>query len=129
MRFAFAILTILALTACKKDESISAFVAPDSVWTLTTLDGQVFAARATITFPSPGEIAGQAPCNSYSSSQSAPYPWFEIGPVAATKMACAEGQQERAFFAALSKAAFAEVSGDTLILSDEAGAEMLFTSN
>lgn len=87
-----------------------------------------FPAHATITFPKQGQIAGTAPCHSYSATQTAPYPWVEAGPILATKRACPDLDAETNFFAALSQASISEVSGDTFLLSDNNGHEMVFTA-
>ena len=121
----FATLLLLA-TACSGDETVRAYGAADRVWTLASLDGQPFAATATLTFPEPGQIAGQAPCNRYSGAMKAPYPWFDAGPLAATRMACPDLQAETAFFAALDAMTQAEVLDDTLVLSTDDGREMVF---
>ncbi|WP_432448796.1 META domain-containing protein [Aliiroseovarius marinus] len=113
------------LSACK-DETISGYADPEAVWELTELNGSSFDARATIRFPEQGKITGQAPCNRYFSAQKAPYPWFETGPIAATKMACADLEAETQFFAALEKMSQSEALGSTLILSNEKGDEMVF---
>ena len=117
----------LLLSACK-DETISGYADAGVVWSLVELDGAAFQASATLSFPEKGRIAGQAPCNSYSGTQTAPYPWFETGPILSTKRACPDLNAETAFFAALSKVNIAEVSGSTLILSNETGRQMVFTS-
>jgi len=129
MRLTLLALTLTALTAlsaCQKDESLHAFVPEGSLWHLTELGGKTFTARAILTFPKPDSILGQGPCNTYGATQNAPYPWFEIGPIQATKLACDTLEAEQAYFTALSAATFAEVSGDTLILSDETGALLTF---
>ena len=108
----------MILAACA-DESISAFADPAGVYRWD--DGD-----ATIAFPAPGTISGKAPCNSYVAEQTAPYPWFAIGPIRATQLACPALAQEKDFFEALATMTIAEVSGPILILSNEAGAEMTF---
>lgn len=127
MRSLALLLAPLALVACTGNQGVSAFAPPDSIWRLAELDGAVFPARATIRFPAPGRVAGQAPCNSYTASQTAPYPWVEITGITATEMACDQLAAEQRFFDALGKAAIAEVAGDTMILSSGAGLEMVFT--
>lgn len=85
-----------------------------------------FPATATITFPKKGQIEGDGPCNSYSATQTAPYPWFEAGPIVATERACADLGAEADFFTALGQVNIAEVSGGTLILSNKDGHELVF---
>ena len=80
-------------------------------------------------FPSKGKIAGKAPCNSYSATMTDPYPWFEIGPIAATRMACPALDAETTFFNALASMSQSEILGGTLILRNDAGAEMVFKAS
>ena len=123
----FSLLCLLMLcTACRGDETLSAYGASDKIWKLTELDGAPFTARATISFPEPGQITGQAPCNRFNSTQTAPYPWFEMGEAMVTRMACPEGEAEARFLTALSAMTQSEVLGNSLILRNEAGREMVF---
>lgn len=117
------------LSQCDTNETVAAYGAADQVWVLTELDGVAFAARATLTFPAPDKIAGKAPCNSYQGEMNAPYPWFDAEQVATTRMACRDLQAETAFLAALSAMSLSEVSGDTMILTNDAGGEMLFKAS
>jgi len=116
----------LPLMACYDDETITAYGGADKVWVLTELDSKGYAARATLTFPEQGKIAGVAPCNTYSGSLSVPYPWFEATQVLSTRMACADLDAETAFFTALSEMTLSEVLGDVLLLSNENGRQMVF---
>lgn len=119
--------SLLLANACAGDESLSAYGAAGEMWQLRSIDGAAFSASAHLTFPEPGRIAGRGPCNSLQGSQTAPYPWFETGSLAVTRAACPEREAEAAFLQALQEMTLAEVSGDVLILSNEAGREMLFT--
>lgn len=123
------IVGFLGLSQCDKDETIAAYGAADQVWALVELDGSAFTAQATLTFPEPGKIAGKAPCNSYHGKMDAPYPWFDAEQVATTRMACPDLKAETAFLAALSEMSLSEVSGDTMILTNDAGREMVFKSS
>ncbi|WP_420857307.1 META domain-containing protein [Marivivens marinus] len=114
------------LAACDPDESLTAYGAADTVWQLETLDGAPLGAAATVEFPEPGQIAGQAPCNRFFGEQRAPYPWFEVGPLAATRMACPDLDKEQNFLSALAAMTEVEVAGDILILRGDDGREMLF---
>ena len=122
-------LCLLALIACKTDETLAGYGVADRVWVLAELDGAAFAAKATMQFPEAGKITGDAPCNRYSGAMTAPYPWFEAEDLAVTRMACPDLAAESAFFGALSGMTQSEVSGDTLILTNEAGREMLFKAS
>ena len=126
MRFALLAIALLATTACRGDETLRAYGAADRIWTLVELDGKPFTARASIEFPEAGKIAGQAPCNRYFADLTVPYPWFETGPIGATKMACPDLDAEAQFFEALDTMSLSEVLNNTLILSTPEGREMVF---
>lgn len=123
---AFAL--ILPLAGCA-DETLSGYADPDAVYKLTEIDGKAFKARATITFPEPGHMGGRAPCNSWFAMQDTPYPWFNAEKIAVTSAACLDQNTSRAegtFLNALSEMTLAEVQGPVLILSNDAGREMVF---
>jgi len=117
---------VLTAGACKSDETISGHGGAGHVWTLKKVDGQAFDAQAIIEFPEEGKITGQGPCNRFNSTQSVPYPWFEAGPIMATRMACPDLAAEQVFFSALAEMTLSEVAGGTPILSNDAGREMVF---
>ena len=117
---------LLALAACRTDETVRAYGGADRVWTLKELGGAPFPTTATLTFPKAGEIAGQGPCNRYFGAMKAPYPWFKAGPIGSTRMACPNLNAETAFLNALKAVTLSEVAGDTLILSNTDGLEMVF---
>jgi heat shock protein HslJ len=129
MRLSLILAALLPLAACFGDETVRAYGAADKVWQLTELNGAPATAKTTLTFPEAGRIAGDAPCNSYFSAMEVPYPWFDAGPIGATKRACPELAAERAYFEALEKASLSEVLGDTLILSDDNGVLLVFKSS
>ena len=117
--FLLAISCALFLFACQKDETISGLTSPTETWHLTSLNGTVISEPVTLTFPEKGRIAGQAPCNSYFATQTAPLPWFEVGPIGATKRACPSLALEGRYFQALAAANLIERQGDVLLLSGE----------
>ena len=124
MRPAAGLAALLLVAGCA-DETVSGYAAPGP-WRLATLDGQPFDAGATIAFPAAGLIEGDGPCNGYRAALRVPYPWFEIGPIAATRRACPDAAAEAAFFDALGAMRLAEAAGDTLVLSTPEGREMTF---
>lgn len=117
---------ILSLTIFQKDETLRSYGGAGHEWHLRTLNGQAFDATATLTFPSRNRIAGTAPCNRYHSHNTAPYPWIDIGLIAATRRACPDLQAEQAFFQALGAVNVAVIKGSTLTLSDEERPLMVF---
>jgi heat shock protein HslJ len=125
MRLVLAVVALSVLGYCK-DETVTGHGGAEKVWHLESLDGVGFAARATLEFPAEGELRGEGPCNSYSGEQAVPYPWFSAEGVAATERACPELAQEAAYLAALGEMTLVEVLGDVMILSNDAGREMVF---
>lgn len=117
----FALILPVALAACAPDETISGQTGPDEVWRLTRIGEAPVAERITIRFPEQGRATGKAPCNSYSASQTAPLPWIDLGPVAATERACPALDLETRYFELLEQMAFVEVLGDTLLMTAEDG--------
>ncbi|WP_458791842.1 META domain-containing protein [Yoonia sp. MH D7] len=121
-----AILLLVLLAACWGDESVSAYAPFDGDYAMVSLDGAPFGGVATINVSQVGKVTGRAPCNSYFADQLTDYPWFEVGPIGATRMACPDLPLESAFFAALGDMTLAEAHKATLILSNTAGREMVF---
>ena len=111
----------LLLAGCLRDESITGYAG--GVWLLdrTNATGIDSTAEVTLDPTSRGQISGRGPCNSYSATQTAPYPWFEPGPIASTRAACPELAAEQVYLVTLSRMRLAEVSGPVLILSNDAG--------
>ena len=123
---AFAGLGALALAACSSDETLAAYGASDRDWQLESIDGAAFSERATIRFEDGGRVSGAAPCNRWFGTQTAPYPWFALEAIGASRMACPDLEAESAFFNALRAMTLSEVSGDVLLLSNDEGREMVF---
>jgi len=117
------------IPACEGDETVARYGAANVIWHLTEISSDPIDATITMQFPSKGKIAGKAPCNSYSATMTDPYPWFEIGPIAATRMACPALDAETTFFNALASMSQSEILGGTLILRNDAGAEMVFKAS
>ena len=115
------LIACLALAACAR-----APVAEPLVYRLISLDGAPFAARATISFTQDGQIAGAAPCNSYGGVQVGRLPDFSASGLISTEMACQDLPAETAFFAALADMTRAEVTGQSVTLSNPAGRGMVF---
>ncbi len=108
------------------DETISGYASRDAVYELVEMDGQFIDTEITIAFPGKGEVTGKAPCNRYRARQTVPLPWIEIGEITATKRACADLELEQRYFSALQTMTLAEIGGDILILSNDAGDELVF---
>lgn len=83
------------------------------------------AASASIQFSSDGQFRGTAGCNRLFGRQEQVYPDFKLSPIGSTKMGCATSA-ESVFVGALSAMTKAFRQGKMLILSNNAGREMLF---
>lgn len=118
-----AALSVMAATAGCKDETLTGYGALGS-YSLRSVSGAE-GITATIVFERSGAVYGQAPCNRYTTTQTAPYPWFDIAPPAVTRMACADLDKEHLFFEALESMTEAEALGDVLILRGD-GREMVW---
>ncbi|MEP1767892.1 MAG: META domain-containing protein [Sulfitobacter sp.] len=130
MKIAFALaVALVTLSACNKDETVRAYGGGDHIWILSELNHAPFPAHATLTFPKTGEIAGDGPCNSYFGTMEAPYPWFAVGPIGSTRMACPTLAAETMFLNALEAATLSEIAGKTLILSNTDGLHMVFKAS
>ncbi|MBM7070117.1 META domain-containing protein [Actibacterium sp. 188UL27-1] len=120
------LISLLLLSFCQPDETISAYAGTGSQWRLVSIDDQPFEASADLLFPEEGEVTGAGPCNTFTARQTAPYPWIEVRDIAAARRACPDLPAETIFFEALEAMALAEVSGDILILTDESGRQLIF---
>ena len=120
------LLLSLFLSACFKDETISGQAEASDTWILRSLNGKTVPSRITLTFPEKGVIAGQAACNTYRAVQTAPLPWFEIGPIRATKRACDGLALEQEYLEVLAKMTLIELKQTTLLLSSDTGQYLEF---
>ncbi|MEM9715524.1 MAG: META domain-containing protein [Pseudomonadota bacterium] len=108
---------ILAMAGCQKDETIAGFTTPDTVWNLELINDTPVEPVFTIQFAEDGRTFGQADCNRFTSVQSAPYPWFDLGPIAVTKALCLNNQDEGRYILALDAAETVEIAGDVLLIT------------
>ena len=117
---------VIVLSACQGDETVSAYGAAGKTWVLREIDNAPFSARATLAFPEPGQISGQGPCNGFSANLRVPYPWFDAENLVSTKTACPDLAQETRYFQSLDDMSLIEVLGDVMLLSNDAGRQMVF---
>ncbi len=119
------LISTLLLSACAA-ETIFSQTDTSDVWVLQRLNTEMVPAKITLTFPEKGQISGQAPCNQYSARQKAPLPWFEAGPIRATRRACDNLALEQSYFEALSNMTLIERKGKVLLLTNEKGQSLQF---
>ncbi|SEL94637.1 heat shock protein HslJ [Roseovarius azorensis] len=120
------ILAVMSLLGYCKDETVRAYGGDAAVWHLQSIDGVPYPVRATLRFPEEGRLSGEAPCNLYSGTQTAPYPWFAAEEVTTTRHTCPALDAETRYFRALAEMTLVEVAGEVLILSNDKGREMVF---
>lgn len=124
--FTASLATCLA-TASTATETLSLFDDPQAQWTLTEIDGRPFEARATLQFPEPGRVAGQAPCNRFSGAIEIDGTAIALGPLAATQMACPDLAAETAFLNSLSgMTGLTREDGLLTLRNAESGETMVF---
>ena len=115
----YVLIAILALAGCVENPTggepavtvDETTLAPDFSkmdWVLTMIDDKPAAFSATLNLGEAGRAVGQAPCNRYSAAVTREGTVFKFGPIAATRMACAQLKEEDTFFALLSKVTSAE---------------------
>lgn len=117
---------LLAATPAYSHGDHAAFDAPGHVWQLVELNGAAFPARATLTFPEPGKLAGEAPCNRYFGEMWGDFPWFKAARIGSTRRGCPELAAEQAFLKALAAMSQADVSDTHLLLTGQDGQRMVF---
>lgn len=114
------------LGACQRDETISAYAEPGATYALVEMSGRSVDAPITLGFPRRGAASGRGPCNVYSATQTAPYPWIAFERIRTTRRACPDLAVETRYFDMLAQMRIAEVAGDILILSGEGGETLVY---
>ncbi len=96
-------------------------------WQLVAIDGQLVDIPASLLVMDDGGISGKAPCNSWSSRNSATLPDLKLRGIRATRRACDRLDDEQRFFDALAVMDRIEPDGDrNLILTGPDGRSMEF---
>lgn len=120
-----ALLVALWLMATGPEgESLAAY-AEEGTYRLQFIDGAPFSAETTIRFEG-SRLVGRGPCNAFSAQIAAPYPWFAVGPISATRMACPDLSAERVLFDSLRAMELAETLGPVILLTGPDGSSMEF---
>ncbi|WP_247744790.1 META domain-containing protein [Shimia sp. R11_0] len=117
----------LVLANCGPSETVTQYGGSTYDWRLTEIDGTEVTYQATLELSENGAVDGAGPCNGFSGSQSAPYPWIDIQIDFVEELYCADIDHEEAYLAALSEMSLVEVAGTTMIMSNEAGRQMVFS--
>lgn len=122
---------LLLLSACAgsaPSPAAPAAALEGTLWTLRDFAGNPPSARpVTLRFDS-GTVSGSAPCNSVSASYTRDGDDLRFGPIARSKMYCADAAAlEEEYLAALRQIDRASIEGQTLTLSG-AGARLAYSS-
>jgi len=125
MSRALAALAALALAGCATPPPPAAAPSAEgATWMLSRLGEE--AVTAPVSFTVTGErVAGFGPCNRYFGAYRRDGAALSVGPIAATRRACADLALEERYFAALTDVTGAAVEGDTLTLRDDGGAALM----
>ena len=101
-------------------------------WQLQTLGASRVLAQAqpTLEFARPDKVSGSGSCNRFNGSVTVSGKSITFGPLASTRMACADAinQQESLYFKALAQAQWFTIGGTTLTLYTRAMDEPLVFS-
>ncbi|CUH53964.1 META domain-containing protein [Shimia marina] len=117
----------LILANCAPTETVTQYGGSAYDWRLTEIDGTAVRFDATLTLAESGAVDGTGPCNGFSGRQSAPYPWISIQIDFVEELYCSGIDHEETYLTALSEMTLVEVAGPTMIMSNEAGRQMVFS--
>lgn len=118
---------VLALAGCDPSETLARYGGRNFQWHLAEIDGVAVPFSATLIFGFHGTVLGDGPCGPYAAELLVPYPWFELEAIEHTQPGCAQSASQQAYLDALRVMTLAEVSGASLVLSNDAHREMVFT--
>jgi hypothetical protein len=114
MRILLTLTSFAILTACASDETVAGFTGTDRTWKSTGVPG------LSLRFQSGGRVKGSTPCGDFAGEQTAPYPWFDLSVSKTPASPCNVDVLQ------LTTMTQSEVSGDTLLLSNDSGISLEF---
>ncbi len=118
----------LAAAGCIGDETLRAYGGKGQVWALQEIDETTVSASTTLSFDRRSSVSGVLPCNQLVAQLRSPYPWFELEQLATTRRVCPALAEETTILEALQQMQVVEIKGRVMILSNDAGREMVFTA-
>ena len=95
---------ILTLAACMQPQDGAGF---DGSYRLVSIDGKAIAGTADMTIAG-ASVRGEAPCNSYRTTNASAWPDVALAPIATTRRACFAEAGEAEFLAAMANVTRAE---------------------
>ncbi len=124
----WALLTVsLGVAACAPSETVTQYGGADFAWQLQEIDGEAVSYPARIDLSEAGKVRGEGPCNSFLATQDKPYPWINVQVDVVEQIYCPDIDREETFLTALQEMTLVEVSGPNMVMSNDAGREMVFT--
>ena len=115
--FATALVSVLAPAAALADGTPVPAKGVPLDWTLNSVDGQQVTYKVTLDNSTAGRIAGRAPCNTYFGRFDVADGKVTLGPIASTRMACADMAAETAYLQMLQAVDQIEETPGQLVLS------------
>jgi heat shock protein HslJ len=115
--YAAALISMVGPTALMADGTPVPAKGVPMAWTLNSVDGEQVTYKVTLDNSTDGRIAGRAPCNTYFGRFDVADGKVTVGPIASTRMACAEMASETAYLQMLQAVDQIEQSPGQLVLS------------
>ena len=114
MRSFLILIGFVILVACASDETVAGFTGTERTWKVTGDSG------LSLRFQSGGRVKGSTPCGDFAGELTAPYPWFDLLVLKTPAPPCNVDVLQ------LTTMTQSEVSGDTLLLSNDSGISLEF---
>ena len=120
-----------SLSACAITSREATTDLPGTSWALVEIDGEAPAADPppTLTFNEDGTVTGSAGCNTFNGSVAIEGSSLEFGPLATTRMACADpviGEQETAILLAMEATTGYTIDDEGRLVLTGGDAELVF---
>jgi heat shock protein HslJ len=130
MKRSIALVALLAVAGCAITSREATTELPGTSWTLVDLDGAGPAGEMppSITFTDEGGVTGSTGCNTFNGEVTIDGGELAFGPLATTRMACADpaaSEQEQAFLLAMEEVTGYTIDSDGRLVL-EGGASLTF---
>ncbi|MCP4825353.1 MAG: META domain-containing protein [Shimia sp.] len=122
-----SVIVALGMSACAPTETVTQYGGSAYDWKLAEIDGSAVNYDAQLAFETDGTVHGEGPCNGFSGQQSKPYPWVEIQIDFVEELYCSGIDNEEVFLTALTEMTLIEVSAPNMVMSNDAGRQMVFS--
>lgn len=120
------ILPFLFLYVCQTDETLAGYAERHVAYHLVEQAGQDNVPSTIFRITGRKQFSVTTPCGSFAGRFTAPLPWIEIPEPNHTPAPCEETAAVALVIGDLTKATLAEIAGDVIMLSDDAGPILTF---